>query len=331
MPSPCSLVQLRSSTTRAHPGVNLDHDGNYCPGVQPVGGEEEERGVPVLSGKGGVKWALLPTDLGGINGEGRAGGEGGSGADPSISILTEFQLCRSLCLQLLLDPLMRDKRGRGGGPGQNKAFDGWQTRGFLSPQRSRHTIKEDLWVLCCQLTVGESVRVCSVLQCSSDKCHLSGIYGCSRKRMSSHRARHCICGICLFSRLTHGRGLAPCCWFVPCVYTWTAQHMFVPPAAALSEEDIPVVWQRWWLSKYFRDRCGGLAVGRLGPRPSCLLVWLVLDIVQCCAVAVLWIDGSRIGWHCSTRASSAPSCPPHHHPTSWHSLWRVYSGNGALK
>lgn len=26
-----------------------------------------------------------------------------------------------------------------------------------------------------------------------------------------------------------------------CVYTWTAQHMFVPPAAALSEEDIPVV------------------------------------------------------------------------------------------
>lgn len=72
---------------------------------------------------------------------------------------------------------------------------------------------------------------CSVLQCSSDQSHLSGIYGCGRKsfpRMSPHRACHCIYGICLFSWPGFSSVLLICAL---CVHLDSAAHVCSPSSS----------------------------------------------------------------------------------------------------
>lgn len=150
VPSRLTYPSLALPSTRAHPGVNLDHDDNYCLGVQPVGGEEWGTRI-VHSGRSQIssstRWPWRER-------WGREEGEGGSRADPGISILTEFQHCRSLSAFSYSCPqVCRWETSRAGVRRSTK-----QILLTDEKQRIQHRIQEHVWVPCFQLT--ECVSVC---------------------------------------------------------------------------------------------------------------------------------------------------------------------------
>lgn len=82
-PGWANWIQPSVSATRAHPGVNLDHDGNYWPGVQPVGRYEGVKqfhwGRSQTASSAHWPWRKL---------WGRGRNRDGGKVDPSISTLT---------------------------------------------------------------------------------------------------------------------------------------------------------------------------------------------------------------------------------------------------
>lgn len=147
--NPVCVVPARLRSLRAHPGVNLDHGGNYCLGVHCAGAYEQEN--PGLT-QGGVREAVSASDLEEHRRGRREEIKPGARADVGMVSLTEFQHCGSLSsgTSSLFTQLVRTETqeeqgeeggGEGGKHGGSKAYLNNKQKAFLSPfyqHRSQH-------------------------------------------------------------------------------------------------------------------------------------------------------------------------------------------------